>query len=78
MWTNENRGRYERSRLRYPRDLTDEEWGGHFTAYTARQAGRQQADGGDAGGRQWADVHCRHRMPMGVAAKGLDAAQHGG
>jgi transposase len=26
MWTKENRGRYERSRLRYPSDLTDEEW----------------------------------------------------
>ena len=26
MWTNENRGRYDRSRLRYPSDLTDEEW----------------------------------------------------
>jgi len=26
MWTAENRGRYERSRLRYPSDLTDEEW----------------------------------------------------
>jgi len=26
VWTNENRGRYERSRLRYPSDLTDEEW----------------------------------------------------
>jgi hypothetical protein len=23
----ENRGRYDRSRLRYPSDLTDEEWG---------------------------------------------------
>ena len=27
MWRNENRGRYDRSRLRYPSDLTDEEWG---------------------------------------------------
>ncbi len=27
MWTNENRGRYDRSRLRYPSDLTGEEWG---------------------------------------------------
>jgi transposase len=27
MWTNENRGRYDRSKLRYPSDLTDEEWG---------------------------------------------------
>ena len=26
MWTTENRGRYERSRLRYPSDLTDDEW----------------------------------------------------
>jgi transposase len=26
MWTNENRGRYDRSRLRYPSDLTDQEW----------------------------------------------------
>ncbi len=26
MWTRENRARYDRSRLRYPSDLTDEEW----------------------------------------------------
>jgi transposase len=26
MWTDENRGRYDRSKLRYPSDLTDEEW----------------------------------------------------
>jgi transposase len=26
MWTKENRGRYDRSRLRYPSDLTDAEW----------------------------------------------------
>lgn len=27
MWTNENRARYDRSKLRYPSDLTDDEWG---------------------------------------------------
>ena len=27
MWTNENRARYDRSRLRHPSDLTDAEWG---------------------------------------------------
>ena len=27
MWTNENRARYERRKLRYPSDLTDAEWG---------------------------------------------------
>ena len=26
MWTSENRARYDRGRLRYPSDLTDEEW----------------------------------------------------
>ena len=26
MWTSKNRGRYDRSRLRYPSDLTDQEW----------------------------------------------------
>jgi transposase len=26
MWTTENRGRYDRRRLRYPSDLTDKEW----------------------------------------------------
>jgi transposase len=26
MWTNENRARYDRSKLRYPSDLTDQEW----------------------------------------------------
>ena len=26
MWTDENRGRYDRSGLRYPSDLTDPEW----------------------------------------------------
>src|SRR5580765_4894434 len=27
MWTNENRARHDRSKLRYPSDVTDEEWG---------------------------------------------------
>jgi hypothetical protein len=26
MWTSKNRGLYNRGRLRYPSDLTDEEW----------------------------------------------------
>ena len=26
MWTTENRARYDRNHLRYPSDLTDEEW----------------------------------------------------
>jgi hypothetical protein len=26
MWTAKNRGRYDRSKLRYPRDLSNDEW----------------------------------------------------
>src|SRR3984893_12236771 len=26
MWTKKNRGRYDRNMLRYPSDLTDDEW----------------------------------------------------
>jgi len=26
MWTTKNRGRYDRSQLRYPSDLTGDEW----------------------------------------------------
>jgi transposase len=26
MWTDENRQRYNRDKLRYPSDLTDDEW----------------------------------------------------
>jgi len=26
MWTAQNRRRYDRSQLRYPSDLTDDEW----------------------------------------------------
>ena len=26
MWTSKNRGRYDRRKLRYPSDLTDDEW----------------------------------------------------
>ncbi len=26
MWTTENRARYDRSKLRYPSDLTDDKW----------------------------------------------------
>jgi hypothetical protein len=27
MWTPQNRKRYDRRQLRYPSDLTDDEWG---------------------------------------------------
>ena len=43
MWTNENRGRYDRSKLRYPSDLTDEEWA---LSEPLIPAGKRAATGG--------------------------------
>ena len=31
MWTSKNRAQYDRSKLRYPSDLTDAKWGTHPT-----------------------------------------------
>ena len=63
MWTKENRARYDRSRLRYPSDLTDEECAGR-AAYSASQARRQKANGEAARGRQRPDVHPERRLPV--------------
>lgn len=43
MWTIENRARYNRDKLRYPSDLTDEEWG-HIAALIppAKRGGRKR------------------------------------
>jgi hypothetical protein len=35
MWTSENRPKYNRDKLRYPSDLTDDEWS-HSTGQTWR------------------------------------------
>ena len=66
-----------RSKLRYPSDLTDEEWsiigpvippakrGGNKRTVVVREV----VNG--------ADVHSQYRLSAGLAAKGLAAAQHG-
>lgn len=41
MWSKENRVRYDRSRLRYPSDLTDAEWLACRASDSAGQARRQ-------------------------------------
>ncbi len=43
MWTKANRAKYNRDRLRYPSDVTDEEWGHVAPAYSSGQAWRAQA-----------------------------------
>ena len=48
--------------------LTGTESQDHCATGSGREAGRQQADGRGARGRQRADVYSRHRMPVGGAA----------
>ena len=76
MWTKENRGRYDRSRLRYPSDLTEEEWALVEPLITPAKR-RQQAHGRCARGGQWRDVCAEHRLPMASDPEGPAAAQHG-
>ena len=44
MWTSENRGSNDRSKLRYPSDVTDEEWG-HIAPLIppAKRGGRKRS-----------------------------------
>ena len=69
MWTAENRPRYNRDTLRYPSDLTDEEWA-HIEALIppGKRGGgkrpRQSARGG-----QRRDVHSQHRLPVALSSQ---------
>jgi transposase len=45
MWTAQNRRRYDRSQLRYPSDLTDDEWAHVALLIPSGEARRQQALG---------------------------------
>jgi hypothetical protein len=62
MWTERNRARYDRSKLRYPSDVTDEEW--RLVSDPARKARWWQADGQHARGRERSHVCALHRVPV--------------
>ena len=64
MWTVENRGSYDRGGLRYPSDVTDDEWA-HIAPLIppAKRGGRKRnVDVRDVVERS--DVHPEHRLPM--------------
>ena len=62
MWTAENRPRYNRDTLRYPSDLTDEEWA-HIEPLIppGRGGGKRRTRGG-----QRRDVHSQHWLPVAL------------
>ena len=76
MWTNENRGRYDRSDLRYPSDLTDEEWALIGPLIPPAKTRRQQAQGEPAGSRQCVALRAQYWLPMAGDPEGLAAALH--
>jgi hypothetical protein len=63
MWTAENRGRYDRGRLRYPSDLTDEEWALIAPGIPPGKRGGNKRTV-DLRGGQRADVYPEHGLPM--------------
>jgi len=77
MWTGENRGRYDRSKLRYPSDLTDEEWshverllppekhGGAKRTVNLREVGQRSA------------LRSQHRLPVAGDPERSAAQEHG-
>ena len=72
MWTTENRPRYDRDRLRYPSDLTDEEWSlVEPLIPPAKRGGRKRRGGGERG-----DVCAEHRLPVAIHPQGSAATEH--
>src|SRR5467141_957938 len=77
MWTLENRPKYNRDHLRYPRDLTDEEWAYVAPLIPPPKPGGWQAADRHACGHERRDVYPEHRLPMALSSEGLSAVQHG-
>jgi len=65
MWTSKNRGRYDRSKLRYPSDLTDDEWG--LVEPLIRQARLAVASARDHG--EWGERRCTFSRPAVSGAR---------
>ena len=69
MWTDETRGHYDRSSLRYPSDLTDPEWS-LVEGLIARQAQRPLTHSRSTGGGERVDICAQHGLPVAGGAEG--------
>jgi|SRR5271165_550268 len=69
MWKAENRQRYNRDKLRYPSDLTDQEW--WQVEGIIPPARRAPAGGRRAGDRQRRHVCAEHRLRMALRPRDL-------
>jgi len=73
MWTAKNRKRYDRSQLRYPSDLTDDEWQLIEPLIPPAKRGGRQARGERPGSHEWGHVCAEHRLPMAGDPEGFAA-----
>ena len=64
MWSLENRRRHDRSKLRYPNDMTDDEWALIKPLIPPAKRGGQRRH-----------IHPINRLPVGIAAERPSAAQ---
>ena len=76
MWTDKNRAKYDRDHLRYPSDLTDDEWACVEPLIPPARRGGGKRRHRNAGRHGRRDVHPEHRLPMALYSKRLSAAQH--
>jgi transposase len=76
MWTTANRPKYNRDKLRYPSDLTDEEWA-HIAPLIppAKHGGRKRkVDVREVVNGDY--VRIEHGVPMALCAQGPAAEEH--
>ena len=76
MWTSKNRARYDRSKLRYPSDVTDEEWELIVPLIPPGKSGGGQTDGHHARGSERPYVRSVDRLSVADLAtpKGIRVA----
>ena len=76
MWTTANRPKYKRDNLRYPSDLTGEEWAHIEALISPGQTWWAQAQGRCARSCEWDHVRVEHGVPMALCAQGPSAQEH--
>jgi len=78
MWTDKNRAKYNRDHLRYPSDVTDEEWE-HLAPLipAAKRGGRKREVNMREVFNGLMYVLSEHGMSVALHPQGLSAQKHG-
>ena len=74
MWTTETRIRHDRSKRRYPSDVTDDEWVLVKPMIPPAKRGGRKREHDERGSGQWPPVCAQHRLPVAVYPEGYAIA----